>query len=684
MTYPATNLNEAVGLIVPDSNAFHDIINGTSTQEVTLPEGDTVPTVRKAFADSLLFKNPIAWDEGNNATDSLQLRTFTDNLVYWAPNATVSNPVPMRVTPVGDNNWKLAPVAINKDYIDEQDTASEERLLGTGSVLYKGSNGSYVQNGDVIPVGTTHLSVFISGKPEDLSLWGDIASFSSNQHAVSSISSDGFGAYDIVTDAGSYKFITEFIREQRQLGFLEGWGYTVIAADIKPYVDAALSDVGFVKLKKGTYSNLTMIEIGTNKGVHLEDGVDVVKSSAATDDDPVFWLNGNNASLTGAGMKQSRVRSQRKIPDGVVLIGHRTMLESHANVNYCQLNSLRLGGGTAFGQTDGSNDIPLVVQNPQFDGYTSYFHNINNMMYENANKGIEMRGWANGITGSNHHGYRLGNSIDGEACFLHINGALDNTMSNFFFHQSPDSTGVLVDEYDNTGNGGSLHQPRFNSIRGFTCEQGGASARGLVSNVDYGSSYFEIMDNVAGGNSYSEDFAKSNTIVLKDNITSRQVQSDTILSNKHNQREPNNNWVVNSDQATALLNMSENTSYKVLDVDLTQAGYSVIVRMTHAARVNGFNQSGGGVVEYMIKNFGGVVSAAVISNKRSGGMIPNEVQVSGTVATISMSTPNNGTSSTGHNAFFDIEITGRRDSTYSESKYSTLNIASGTTPAVIE
>ena len=42
----------------------------------------------------------------------------------------------------------------------------EERLLGVGAKIYRGSNGQYVQNGDVVPVGTTHLIVLINGKPE--------------------------------------------------------------------------------------------------------------------------------------------------------------------------------------------------------------------------------------------------------------------------------------------------------------------------------------------------------------------------------------------------------------------------------------------------------------------------------------------------------------------------------------
>lgn len=49
----------------------------------------------------------------------------------------------------------------------------EERLLGPGAKIYRGSNGQYVQNGDVVPSETppyTHLAVQINGKAEDVAM----------------------------------------------------------------------------------------------------------------------------------------------------------------------------------------------------------------------------------------------------------------------------------------------------------------------------------------------------------------------------------------------------------------------------------------------------------------------------------------------------------------------------------
>ncbi|WNO47250.1 hypothetical protein [Vibrio phage vB_VibM_10AMN] len=107
-TFPATNSNEAVELIIDGGNQLHQIINEDATTEVQTESGP-IPSVRKALADTFLFLEPIAWQNGSDEIAFNQLRTFDDN-IYWAPTASLSNPIPMGVTPVGDSNWHPAPV----------------------------------------------------------------------------------------------------------------------------------------------------------------------------------------------------------------------------------------------------------------------------------------------------------------------------------------------------------------------------------------------------------------------------------------------------------------------------------------------------------------------------------------------------------------------------------------------
>lgn len=133
MTYPATNFEEAVSNTITSSDQLHQIINGSTTDTVTTDSGE-IPSVRKALTDNMYFVEAIPWSQGSNETVFNQLRTFTDNAVYWAPNATVTTPIPMGATPDGDSNWTLAPVSLTEEKIrqvsSEIANAGDSQLFG--------------------------------------------------------------------------------------------------------------------------------------------------------------------------------------------------------------------------------------------------------------------------------------------------------------------------------------------------------------------------------------------------------------------------------------------------------------------------------------------------------------------------------------------------------------------------
>ena len=157
-TYPATNTNEASELLVDVSNQMHQIVNEDAVTEVTTESGP-VPSVRKALADTFLFVEPVAWDSGNNETAFNQLRTFGDE-TYWAPTATLTNPIAMGATPVGDNNWRLAPTGKNSSIVQGWDTAAQQELINGKIYPEIGT----LSNGDTVPLGTTHLRVLVDGE----------------------------------------------------------------------------------------------------------------------------------------------------------------------------------------------------------------------------------------------------------------------------------------------------------------------------------------------------------------------------------------------------------------------------------------------------------------------------------------------------------------------------------------
>lgn len=108
MTYPATTYAEGVELTITSGNQLHEIINGDATEEINTESG-MVPSVRKALADSMLFKPAIAWAEGSVESDPFQTRLYGEG-IYWAPSASNETPISMGTNPNIDGNWFLAPV----------------------------------------------------------------------------------------------------------------------------------------------------------------------------------------------------------------------------------------------------------------------------------------------------------------------------------------------------------------------------------------------------------------------------------------------------------------------------------------------------------------------------------------------------------------------------------------------
>ena len=150
--YPADTFQEATEIAIEASNQLHGVINGDANAEVTVEDGSKVPSVRKAMVDSLYFKPPIAWAQGEYEDTYNQLREFVDGDVrtwWFAKGATVSTPVLMTTNPAIDVNWTLwSAVTLNAaTYETQKRLAAEAGLNMVGSFLL----GATVTNvGDVV------------------------------------------------------------------------------------------------------------------------------------------------------------------------------------------------------------------------------------------------------------------------------------------------------------------------------------------------------------------------------------------------------------------------------------------------------------------------------------------------------------------------------------------------------
>ena len=75
--YPATTFQEAVGLTIEAANQQAQVVRGDANTEITVEDGSTIPSIRKAQVDSMYFKEPEAWTTGQTETDYLQLKTIS-------------------------------------------------------------------------------------------------------------------------------------------------------------------------------------------------------------------------------------------------------------------------------------------------------------------------------------------------------------------------------------------------------------------------------------------------------------------------------------------------------------------------------------------------------------------------------------------------------------------------------
>lgn len=110
--YPADTFKEGVDLTIEASNQLAQVVRGDANTEVMVADGSTIPSIRKAQADSMYFKEPELWTTGQTETDYLQLKKYinpTTNKESWwfAKSATVLSPVAMGTSPFGDDNWTL-------------------------------------------------------------------------------------------------------------------------------------------------------------------------------------------------------------------------------------------------------------------------------------------------------------------------------------------------------------------------------------------------------------------------------------------------------------------------------------------------------------------------------------------------------------------------------------------------
>jgi hypothetical protein len=297
--------------------------------------------------------------------------------------------------------------------------------------------------------------------------------------------------------------------------------------DCSAAIAAAHAACDHVIVTEGRYIIGAMVELGLGgvgqRGFECQAGVEFARTDTAITT-PLFWLKADDVFLIGANLSSCRISTAARCPDGIVLIGHRDMATSHANLNNCRLSGFRISGPINYGQTTGNPDVAVKLCNPQLSGLASYFHRVENIRAQAVNYGFHLQGFANGNFLNNLEGWYIGNgTLSSHRAFMFFDGAQQNQLFGCFFHFSPGSTCWKFRDYDNTGvPGGFNHVCLLNTLDG-QCEQDPTPSGGIgIDAPDVGctgSVNSLILRDNCPSNNIGTTFALNNTVSILSRMT---------------------------------------------------------------------------------------------------------------------------------------------------------------------
>ena len=175
--------------------------------------------------------------------------------------------------------------------------------------------------------------------------------------------------------------------------------------------------------------------------VHIEAGTSIIRSKKYSNDTkPLFWLNTNYATLIGED-KSVKIVSENESPSGVIKIGHENVRDIKTNINFCEVRNLLIKGS---GKERLKNNTGILIFNSQGNGSvkSSYFHTLRNLIIQQFNTGIHLKGLANANSISGILFNRVGKSNNDFAII--IDGAMENRIYDVFHHHSKNANTILT------------------------------------------------------------------------------------------------------------------------------------------------------------------------------------------------------------------------------------------------
>jgi hypothetical protein len=393
-------------------------------------------------------------------------------------------------------------------------TTDDPIVIGTSNITFATANATDV----ITVVGTSGVDTYAKMR-------GLTSSFYSDGDVIKCTGDGIFGDFKIKTGAVTDNKGTKIVFNDDSNRYAErdfsgpaltswfgsgpgiGDNYQAFSDALAAHDHVKVPTSNYVTIGSPAYYISDTIDLGFKKIFEIENKTLIKISSTLTSNDvPAFFMRGSFSQLYGAGRENCFIVTDNKCPNGVVKLGQPDMSTTSGNVEKCVLRDLTIGGRQLYGQTSGSPDCAVCLMAPELSGTFSYYHILKDLDVRDANIGIWYRGWANGIFARGLYGVHLGNTSLSPACFIYMNGGLDNMITDIFFNQSNDSTGIISETLDNTSNGSAVPMvPTYNSFRGIVCEQGGAATY-AIDHINGSRCFYEIRDNTSLGFRVSSTF----------------------------------------------------------------------------------------------------------------------------------------------------------------------------------
>lgn len=191
---------------------------GTKADDVMLDSGSTVEDWSK-LVETLLYTNQGPWSDiaGEQVTESMRRYSWTFGEHNYGVFPSVALPVTAPADPTTQPDvWGVVTSGVNLGTVKDQTTIAQGELVN-GEVF---PSRDYAVAGDNVPVGVTHLrtanGILVAYSPD----------FSTQAHSIVSVSSvqNDLAGYDVVTDKGTFEFVTQKNYDYREEGDVRGWG----------------------------------------------------------------------------------------------------------------------------------------------------------------------------------------------------------------------------------------------------------------------------------------------------------------------------------------------------------------------------------------------------------------------------------------------------------------------------